>query len=420
MADGNKPLDELSVEIKRIIEGFNEKSKELTETITKSEHQLKEHGKVSDELKNEIAELGKKAEKAEKEMDSRLSQVEQLVAMAGKGGKDAKSERTLGDIVIESDSIKAFAKRMGVDVEHPDVKFQLREKAASARIEMKDITSGASSAGDGIWSYRDPEIVSDPYRPRMVRDLIPTVPVASNLIEWVQTNVRTNNAAAVSETGTKPKSDLTYDRKETAVRKIAHYFKTSAEVLADFGRLRGEINTEGFEMLKQEEEDQLMSGDGTGVNLLGLIPQATDFDISAVASSDQQVDVIRRAILQVRQSYYGATGIVLNPADWAAIELLKDGENRYLFSTATNGAQARLWGLPVSESDAMPEGEFLVGAFRTAATIYDRLMAAVYISTENEDDFINNMVSILFEERLALAVKRPLAFVHGSLAGSSI
>ena len=102
------------------------------------------------------------------------------------------------------------------------------------------------------------------------------------------------------------------------------------------------------------------------------------------------------------------------------IELLKDGENRYLFSTATSGAQARLWGLPVSECDAMPAGEFMVGAFRTAATIYDRLQAAVYISTENEDDFINNMVSILFEERLALAVKRPLAFVHGDLDGSSI
>jgi HK97 family phage major capsid protein len=417
MPDGTKPIDEISAEIKRIVEGFNAKSKELTDVIAKSDQQIKDHGKVSEDLKNEIAELGKKAEKSEKEMDARLGQVEQLVTEAAKGAKGSKDRRTLGDIVVGSDAVKQFAKLQGIDGSGP---VKLRRKGQSDLIELKDITSGSASAGDGIWSFRDPDIVSDPYRPRMIRDLIPTIPVNSNLIEWVQTNVRTNNASMVSETGTKPQSDLTYDRKETPVRKIAHYFKTSAEVLADFARLRGEINVEGFEMLKQVEEDQLMSGDGTGINILGLIPQATTFDISAVQVGDQYVDVLRRAILQVRQSFYGATGIVLNPADWAAIELLKDSDNRYLFSTATSGAPARLWGLPVSESDAMPAGEFMVGAFRTAATIYDRMAAAVYISTENEDDFITNMVSILFEERLALAVKRPLAFVHGDLDGSSI
>ena len=401
------PTDELSTEIKRIVGEFNEKSKTWTDTIAKSEAELKEFGKISEDTKAAIAELGKKAEQSEKQMDSRLAAVEQLVAAAAKSGDDKAKVKTLGELFVESESLKEYASKP-------------RHKGQSKPLELKDITSGAASAGDGIWSFRDPNIVSDPYRPRMVRELIPTVPVNSNLVEWVQTNVRTNSAAMVSEGGTKPKSDLTYDRKETPVRKIAHYFKTSAEVLADFARLQGEINSEGFEMLKQVEEDQLMSGDGTGINLLGLIPQATAFDGSVVVSGDQQVDVIRRAILQVRQSYYGATGIVLNPADWAAIELLKDGEMRYLFSNATSGAPARLWGLPVSESDAMPSGEFMVGAFRTAATIYDRMQAAVYVSTENEDDFITNMVSILFEERLALAVKRPLAFVHGNLDGTSI
>lgn len=401
------PADELSAEIKRIVGEFNEKSKVWTDTIAKSDAELKEFGKISEDTKAAIAELGKKAEQSEKQMDSRLAAVEQLVAAAAKSGDDKAKVKTLGELFVESESLKEFAGKP-------------RHKGQSKPLELKDITSGAASAGDGIWSFRDPNIVSDPYRPRMVRELIPTVPVNSNLVEWVQTNVRTNSAAMVSEGGTKPKSDLTYDRKETPVRKIAHYFKTSAEVLADFARLQGEINSEGFEMLKQVEEDQLMSGDGTGINLLGLIPQATAFDGSVVVSGDQQVDVIRRAILQVRQSYYGATGIVLNPADWAAIELLKDGELRYLFSNATSGAPARLWGLPVSESDAMPSGEFMVGAFRTAATIYDRMQAAVYVSTENEDDFITNMVSILFEERLALAVKRPLAFVHGNLDGSSV
>ncbi len=406
------PLDELSAEVKRIVAEFNTKATELSDAIAKSDNEIKNHGQVSEETKGLITELSGKMAANEEQFEARLHAVEQL---ADKAKEPDGPRKTLGDLVIESEALKEFSKRQGAD----GGAVKLRSKGISDQIEVKDITSDAASAGDGIWSFRDPEIVSDPYRPRMIRELIPTVPVNSNLIEWVQTNVRTNAADAVSETGLKPKSDLTYDRKETPVRKIAHYFKTSAEVLADFARLRGEINTEGFEMLRQVEEDQLMAGDGTGINLHGLIPQATAYNPAATQAGDQQVDVLRRAILQVRQSFYAATGLVLNPADWAAIELLKDTQDRYIFSNATSGAPTRLWGLPVSESDALPAGEFMAGAFRTAATIYDRMLATVYISTENEDDFIKNMVSIMFEERLALAVKRPLAFVHGNLDGST-
>lgn len=398
---------EVEKELKSIQDNLNKKMSGLQDAIAKSEHEFKEHGKISDEVKNQIAELSKKQEGLETsfndDIKTRLTELEQL-SVRGKGGKP--EVKSLGQHFTESDAFKEFAAKKW-------------HKGQSSPLELKDITSGDASAGDGIWSFREPEIVSNPYRPRMMRTLIPTVPVNSDLVQWVQTNVRTNSAAAVSETGAKPKSDLTYDRKESVVRKIAHYFKTSSEVLADFQRLQAEINTEGFEMLRQEEEDQLLSGDGTGVNLLGMIPQATDYDTDLTQSGDTQVDVIRRSILQVRQSFYGATGIVLNPADWAAIELLKDADNAYLFSSARDGADARLWGLPVVESDAITSGQFMVGAFATAATIYDRMNAAVYLSTENEDDFIKNMVSILFEERLALAVKRPLAFVHGNLTGAS-
>jgi Predicted phage phi-C31 gp36 major capsid-like protein len=383
-----------------ILEAVKQHADQVTDAIAKSEHELKEFGKVTEETKNQVAQMSEKYA----ETEARLAAIEQLAVRAN---NEVEQKRTLGQMFVESDEFKEFAGKQ-------------RHKGQSRALEIKDITSGSASAGDGIWSYREPGIVSDPYRPRMLRSLIPTVPVDTNLVEWVQTNVRTNSAAMVSEGGKKPKSDLTYDRKETPVRKIAHYFKTSMEVLQDFKRLRAEIDNEGMEMLKQVEEDQLLLGDGTGINLLGLIPQATPFDISVVQSStDTPVDILRRAILQVRQSYYGATGIVLNPADWAEIELLKDGENRYLFSAATTGAPARLWGLPVVECDAMPQGDFMVGAFATAATIYDRMQAAIFMSTENEDDFIHNMVSIMFEERLALAVKRPLAFVHGELDGTS-
>jgi HK97 family phage major capsid protein len=66
------------------------------------------------------------------------------------------------------------------------------------------------------------------------------------------------------------------------------------------------------------------------------------------------------------------------------------------------------------ESLSMPAGDFLVGNFATGAQIFDRMNATIEIARQNEDDFIRNMISILAEERLALAVYAPNSFVEGT------
>ena len=48
------------------------------------------------------------------------------------------------------------------------------------------------------------------------------------------------------------------------------------------------------------------------------------------------------------------------------------------------------------------------------AQIFDRMAVEVLISTENDKDIEKNMATIRAEERLALAVYRPEAFVTGS------
>src|SRR3546814_12904145 len=90
----------------------------------------------------------------------------------------------------------------------------------------------------------------------------------------------------------------------------------------------------------------------------------------------------------------------------------------YLFANPQNDSQPRLWGLPVVETQAMTAGNFLTGAFRLGAQIFDRQDARVEVSTEDSDNFRKNLVTILAEERLALAVYRPEAFIRGGFAAA--
>jgi HK97 family phage major capsid protein len=79
----------------------------------------------------------------------------------------------------------------------------------------------------------------------------------------------------------------------------------------------------------------------------------------------------------------------------------------------------QLWGRPVVATQSMTEDDFLVGAFRAAATIYDRMDPEVVASSEDRDNFIKNMITVRAEERLALAVKRPAALVLGDFGNVS-
>lgn len=111
---------------------------------------------------------------------------------------------------------------------------------------------------------------------------------------------------------------------------------------------------------------------------------------------------------------YPADGLVLHPTRWAKIELTKDGEQRYIFANVIQMAGPQLWGRPVIATQAMDEDEFLAGAFKMAAKIWDRMDVEVLISSEDRDNFVKNMLTVRAEERLALAVKRPAALVAGS------
>lgn len=394
--------------MKSIQEAIGVKTKESDAIVAQIQVKLDAGEKVSEGLKSALAEATSENQK----LHGRLADLEQKFA-EGQKAPAVKGDRSPGQMFVESDQLKDFVKRGGKG--NSDV-MELR---GADPFRLRAVTSLGGSAGPGIWSDRLPGVVEEPLRQLTIRSLLDVGTTSSNLIEWIKELVFTNEADVVSEGAQKPESNITYAREDVPVRTIAHWIHATRQVLADFPQLMTLINGRMRYGLAIAEENQILLGDGTGNNILGLIPQATAYNNALNRANDTMIDVIRHAILQVRLSFYPATGIVMTPTDWHNIELTKDNENRYLMANPQGNLPPMLWGRPVVESDAMPNDQFLVGAFRLAATLFDREQATIAISTEDRDNFIKNMVTILVEERLALAVSRPRAFVHGGFPAGS-
>lgn len=298
-----------------------------------------------------------------------------------------------------------------------------KREIRSLRLVMKDVDA-AAIAGIRPAPYED-SLVSMERQPLRVRNLLNVVPINTDSVRYGQQSVRTNNAAIVAEKGQKPYSTYAWINKTATVEVIAHLAKLTLQAIADAPRLVAEIEAEMRFGLALAEEDELLNGDGTTGHLDGLIENATPYSPPAgmtMTNVLSPIDKLRVAILQIHLAYAAPDAHVMNPVDVANIELLRrdpDKGGGYLFGNPdTNTGVLRLWRLPVVETPSMGVGEFLTGAFKYAATLYQREGVTALISTENEDDFEKNLATMRVEERLGLAVKRPYALVYGATSGS--
>ncbi|MEG0968340.1 MAG: phage major capsid protein [Comamonas sp.] len=335
------------------------------------------------------------------ELQAEVQAMAQTVDKLGRGADaSANAARTPGEVFTSAQGFEAFAA-------NASGKFKTSVKAA--------ITSGGASAGPLIQPDRIGMILPMDQR-LFLRDLLNWGRTTSNAIEYVQELLYTNNAAPVAELATKPESDLTFEMKSAPVATIAHWIKASKQVLADAPMLQSYINGRLMYGLKLKEEQQLLKGSGVGLNLNGIYTQATAYANPGVTvQAETPIDRLRLAMLQVSLSEFDTDGIVLNPIDWAGIELTKTTDNAYLFASPTGQVAPTLWGRPVVATQAMTAKDFLVGAFRMGAQGWDREDANIEVSTEDGQNFVQNSVTIRCEERVGLTVFRPKAFCKGSL-----
>jgi len=380
----NASLKTVGDQIKSQAEAFAKNAQQSQDAVAKVDELLNKHG----------------------ELQNSLTATQQALAkLEANGAGGDVQHQSFGAQFTENEKFKEFAAQAT-----PRGRVDMTFKAAITSLT----TDADGSAGDLVQTTRLPGVLPLPQRRMTVRDLITPGTMDGNTLEYVKETGFTNNAGMVAEGAKKPESSIKFDLVSTSAKVIAHFVKASRQILSDASQLGSIIDGRLRYGLAFKEEQQLLNGDGTGQNLLGIIPQASAFVAPFdPAGTETNIDNIRLAMLQAFLAEYPATGHVMNPIDWARIELLKDTTGRYIIGNPQGSIGATLWNLPVVETQAIPVDKFLTGAFKLGAQVFDRWLARVEVATENEDDFVKNMVTILAEERLALAVYRPEAFIYG-------
>lgn len=405
---GAADVEELTQEVKRIGSSIKEKHGVLDGQYKELKDRLDSGAEVSKELKTAI-------DKAMTDFNGLRDEFTDLAQKTLEAAKAAKEEK---------DAEKSWGQQF---IEHKGVKETIEagngnlagDRSAKLRAELKVVNSTA--AGGLIRSYRESGVLNLLREELSMRDLLPTVPISTSSVDYAVQATRTNNAAPVAEAAAKPYSDYTWSSATVVVRTLAHLAKITRQAMDDAPRLVGEIDSEMRYGLRLVEDRQILTGNGTGQNLFGIMPQATAFARPSgfpQMTGATNIDVLRVAMLMNALALLPADGIVLNETDWAVIELTKTTDGAYLMANPAGVLAKRLWGTRVVTTPAMTADNFLVGNFALGATIYDRMLIEVLISTENTDDFEKNLATLRAEERLAVAVKRPTAFTKGTFTAA--
>lgn len=343
-------------------------------------------------------------------------------------GAGQKGKKSLGESFVESAEFQALIKSA------PDGRFSKNARVQSSPFGVKDLITGLNrTTGAGTLLTPDRLGMLDPFyqRPLTIRDLVTPGRTQTDTIEYVRMTTVTNNAAPVPEAtsagvigtggvtavtgGLKPESGMAFEKATTNVKTIAHWMPATKRALSDAGQVRTLIDNFLLYGLDEELENQMVSGDGVGENLLGVGATSGVQTQGLPGVGENVFHTTRRARTKVR--LFGRavpTAFVFNPIDWERIDLMRDANDRFYGAGPFAMSVPTLWGLPVVESETMTPGTGWCADWRQAV-LWDREQASIQVTDSHADFFIRNLVAILAELRAAFAVLRPPAFVRITL-----
>lgn len=354
-------------------------------------------------VKEEMKKLGEEQLKFAKE----LAALQQ--ASADGAAESDNRVKSIGEKFTESANYKAFSANTR------DVRGARHIVSTKSDSPTVSTVSPAISRNTIAAPYQLAGIWGAPEQQLIVENLIPHIPVSSSAVEYLKHTGFTNNAGVVAEGAAKAESTFEFDLATANVVTIAHWTKITEQLAADAPAVTAYINAKMMYGLQLKVDNQIISGTGTSTQLGGFLKSGNHTDYSSAVTIPTGANLMDFALLiktKLDTLGYPPKVLLLNPADWAGLALLKDTQKRYLLGGPAGVTTKSLWGLPVETTASVPSGKYVMADFALGSTIYDRQEVALEIDREG-DDFRKNLLTIRVERRLGLGVEDAAAIAGG-------
>lgn len=354
-------------------------------------------------LKEKLADLAKQFDAAEtieeaREIKGQMDEIKERIALIEE--KESIMDGLKADEPVKSSKKEAPATLGKHAAAHIAGKRGGEQRFSLVAPEFKaagDINTIPASVSPALVDY-DRNIVGV-RRNLALRSMFGTETISGNALTYFVETAVEGEIGEVEENGLKPSIHFGDPTPKTvALTKLAAVYKESDEIIEDANWLATSIDNRALYLMDLKEENFLLS------TLLGTSGLGT-----ATKTANILAD-IKKAKTAVRQaSGFVADTVVLNPADYDDIVLNSLTERFFVNPWAAE--EPRLWGMEVYQSEDVAAGTYIVGAFKQGASVIGKGGRTVDVTNSNEDDFKHNRVAIRVEERLALAVRYPGAFV---------
>ena len=274
-----------------------------------------------------------------------------------------------------------------------------------------NMTESANLTGSIPRQYAN-QVYALPSRKVHMRSLLPTGSISTGLFTFPYESGGEGAPAPQVQGSTKAQVDFDITMKDAPAQFIAGYVKISRQMLDDVPAMTSFLQSRLLEKYLVAEDAQLLFGSGSGVNLQGLTGVASAFSGAATVDVEQLV----QAIAQVEASNYSATGILINPTDWANIVNTKNTASAYSLpgsTVVTTDGQLSIAGIPIFKSTAITADKFLVGDWSMGAQIMQRNGISVQFFDQDGNNAVENMITVRVEARIAFPIYYAGAFVYG-------
>lgn len=376
-----------------------------------TEEQIDKAVNVVEERIFEYAESVKAAE-------ARIKDLEQHIAGGITGSPSMGGRRkSLSDIVFADENFKAMANRSARTA-------TIKCDTSALGVAVKSTTIGESGSPQEpdntlVAEDRIGGIVGGAFRSLNLLDFVPVRAASGNSVTYTRESSWTSNAGETAEAGTKPESDVSFELIDDPVRTVAHWFKTSRQVLDDSPALAGYLDERLRHGVRARLQAQIINGNGTSPNLAGITATGRHTDFTP-QTGESSLDALNRAKYAIIANDFTPSFVLLNPVDWGSLERDKKSDDGYTAGEGgavqyiRNGLGATVWGVPVLMSNDIPTGDFIMADSR-AMQLSIRQDAMVEVFEQSEDDAIHNLVLMRGEMRAAFSVFLPAAVLYGSL-----